>query len=37
VTLNDLERSNGRYLAINSAKSVSFGANCVKVVLRKSG
>jgi len=35
VTLNDLERRNGRYFAlfrVISANSVAFGAHCVKVV-----
>jgi len=32
VTLNDLERSSGRYFAVISAKSAAFGAHCVKVV-----
>jgi len=31
VTLNDLERRNGRYFALFE-KSVAFGAHCVKVV-----
>ena len=30
VTLNDLERRNGRYFAFFSANSVAFGAHCVK-------
>ena len=32
VTLNDLERHNGRYFCVISANSVAFGAHCVKVV-----
>ena len=32
VTLNDLERRNGHYIFVISAKSVAFGAHCVKVV-----
>jgi len=34
VTLNDLRRRNGRYfvICIISAKSVAFGAHCVKLV-----
>jgi len=31
VTLNDLERRNGRFFVI-SATSVAFSAHCVKVV-----
>jgi len=31
VTLNDLERRNGRYFVI-SANLIAFGAHCVKVV-----
>ena len=35
VTLNDLERRNGRYFALaNSANSGSFRAHCVKVHVR---
>jgi len=30
VTLNDLERRNGRYFAL--ANSIAFAAHCVKVV-----
>ena len=32
VTLNDLERLNGRYLALSSQTSVDLGADYVKVV-----
>jgi len=32
VTLNDLERPNGRYFALFSANSVAFGAHCIQVV-----
>jgi len=32
VTLNDLERRNGRYLALFSPNSVDLGADYVKVV-----
>jgi len=32
VTLNDLERRNGRVVCIISTNSVAFGAHCVKVV-----
>ena len=32
MTLNDLERRNDRYFCVISAKSVAFGAHCVKVV-----
>jgi len=32
VTLNDLERHNGRYFALFSAISIAFGAHCVKVL-----
>jgi len=32
VTLNDLERRNGRYFCVISAKLVDFGVHCVKVV-----
>jgi len=32
VTLNDLERRNGRYFALLSANLVAFGVHCVKAV-----
>ena len=32
VTLNDLERRNGRYFCVISATSVAFSAHCIKVV-----
>jgi len=32
VTLNDLERPNGRVVCVISLNSVAFRANCVKVV-----
>jgi len=32
VTLNNLERRNGRYFALYSPNSVASGAHCVKVV-----
>jgi len=32
VTLNDLERRNGRYSALVQQNLVAFGAHCVKVV-----
>jgi len=32
VTLNDLERRNGRFLRYISATSVAFSAHCVKMV-----
>jgi len=32
VTLNDLERRNGHYFCVISAKLVAFGAHCIKVV-----
>jgi len=32
VTLNDLERRNGRVVCVISPNLVTFGAHCVKVV-----
>ena len=32
VTLNDIERRNGRYFALFHRIRVAFGAHCVKVV-----
>jgi len=32
VTLNDLERHNGRFFCVISATSVDFSAHCVQVV-----
>ena len=32
VTLNDLERRNGRYFALFHRIRVTFGAHCIKVV-----
>jgi len=32
VTLNDLERRNGRYFALFHRIRLAFGAHCVKVV-----
>jgi len=32
VTLNDLERRNGRYFALFHQIRVAFGAYCIKVV-----
>ena len=34
VTLNDLERRNGRYFALFQRIRVAFGAQCVKVHVR---
>jgi len=34
VTLNDLERRNGRYFALFQRIPVASGAHCVKVLIR---
>jgi len=34
VTLNDLERHNGRYFALFQRIPVAYGAHCVKVHVR---